>query len=217
MADTAIPSGASEDPNAAIEAIEIDDEGTAVSSFVEAASSAEVDDNDDKGDGSDIENQQQQQQPVQSQDDDVGDNTVEKPLHIAASANTAPGVGIFASVNDGDDDEASVFSFDSIEKQPRIPLRVQNLLLQQQQARTGAGNGDPNADSAAAVPFPSVVGASVEYAPNVVNVCPCRCLFFTLKETICLILSALGCSVYCAGLVLLIMYLEGSIFNNSGN
>ena len=39
---------------------------------------------------------------------------------------------------------------------------------------------------------------------------------FTLKETICLIMSALGCGVFVTGLVLLCMYLEGSAFNENG-
>jgi hypothetical protein len=42
------------------------------------------------------------------------------------------------------------------------------------------------------------------------NICPCRCLFFTLMETMCLVMSALGCAVFLAGLVALCLFLEGS-------
>ena len=42
------------------------------------------------------------------------------------------------------------------------------------------------------------------------NICPCRCLFFTLMETTCLVMSALGCAVFLAGLVALCLFLEGS-------
>lgn len=61
------------------------------------------------------------------------------------------------------------------------------------------------------VPFPSVK-ESTEQLDELVNVCPCRCLFFTLKETVCMVMSALGCAVFVAGLVFLIMFLEGSWF-----
>lgn len=61
------------------------------------------------------------------------------------------------------------------------------------------------------MPFPSV-NESIEDDNELVNVCPCRCLFFTLKETICMVLSALGCGVFVTGLVFLCMFLEGSWF-----
>ncbi|KAL7536609.1 hypothetical protein ACHAXR_007279 [Thalassiosira sp. AJA248-18] len=139
----------------------------------------------------DVENQQSQ--------DDVGDqqgsSSKEKPVALT-------NVGIFAG--DDGDDTASVFSFDSYEKHPRIPMRVQNMM---QEGNAGDNTDDPNISTA--VPFPSVMGASMNYE-NAVNVCPCSCLFFTLKETIFLIMSALGCGVFLAGLILLCMYLAGS-------
>lgn len=64
------------------------------------------------------------------------------------------------------------------------------------------------------VPFPSVNEHTEEYN-ELVNVCPCRCLFFTLKETICMVMSALGCAVFVTGLVFLCMFLEGSWFQES--
>lgn len=42
------------------------------------------------------------------------------------------------------------------------------------------------------------------------NMFPCRCLFFTLMETTCLVMSALGCAVFLAGLVALCLFLDGS-------
>jgi hypothetical protein len=65
------------------------------------------------------------------------------------------------------------------------------------------------------VPFPSV-NESTQEMNELVNVCPCRCLFFTLKETICMVMSALGCAVFVTGMVFLIMFLEGSWFENDG-
>jgi len=124
------------------------------------------------------------------------------PPQFSSVPKVMANVGIFAG---DEDDTASVFSFDSLEKS-NIPLRVQNLLRQQHES-----TDDPNSSS---VPFPSMVGASMEYE-TAVNVCPCRCLFFTLKETICLIMSALGCAVFLAGLVVLCIYLEGSAFDGS--
>ena len=120
------------------------------------------------------------------------------------STKTSNNIGILSE----EDDTASVFSFDSYEKRPSIPLRVQNM-IQRSMNNDGSTNipGDSNT-----VPFPSVIGSTTYNDGDVVNVCPCRCLFFTLKETICLIMSALGCAVFLAGLVLLCMYLEGSIF-----
>mmetsp|Transcript_16295 Transcript_16295/g.28818 ORF Transcript_16295/g.28818 Transcript_16295/m.28818 type:complete len:198 (+) Transcript_16295:25-618(+) len=185
MADSTTPPE-TPDADASNEPTEIKDLTTA-SSFLEAAASAEVEEGD-------VENQQ---------GDDLS-SSVEKPLPNTSTA-TAANIGIFSG---DEDDTASVFSFDSYEKQPRISLRVQNMIRRQ---KNSEGGDDPNSS---AVPFPSVVGASMEYE-HVVNVCPCRCLFFTLKETICLIMSALGCAVYLAGLIVLIMYLEGSLFNNS--
>jgi len=115
-----------------------------------------------------------------------------------------------------EDDTASLFSFDSYEKQPRIPLRLQNLLKR----KNNNDSNDP--ESSNTVPFPSVInrdaaqdqggsGGRLFLVGQDVDV-PCRCLFFTVKETICMILSALGCAVFLCGLILLCMYLEGSIF-----
>ena len=112
-----------------------------------------------------------------------------------------------------EDDTASVFSFDSYEQRPSIPLRVQNIIQRSMNNNNdGSTNIPPNNNNSNTVPFPSVIGSTTYNDGDVVNVCPCRCLFFTLKETICLIMSALGCAVFLAGLVLLCMYLEGSIF-----
>ena len=172
-----------------------------------AASTDDIinDDNDD------VENQNSQ--VVGEEDDDEPSDISNPPAADLPSNNTTKqsttlpvtnsNVGIFA--NNDEDDTASVFSFDSYEKQPRIPLRLQNMLHKQKQ-----NNGNDNNAEGGDVPFPSVMGASLEYDP-VVNVCPCRCLFFTLKETLCLTMSALGCAVFLAGLVVLCMYLEGSL------
>ena len=170
-----------------------------------AASTDDIINDDD-----DVENQNSQ--VVGEEDDDEPSDTNNTPAADLPSNNTTKqstlpvtnsNVGIFA--NNDEDDTASVFSFDSYEKQPRIPLRLQNMLNKKQQ-----NNGNDNNAEGGDVPFPSVMGASLEYDP-VVNVCPCRCLFFTLKETLCLIMSALGCAVFLAGLVVLCMYLEGSL------
>ena len=125
----------------------------------------------------------------------------DKPTTSAKTSN----IGILSE----EDDTASVFSFDSYEKRPSIPLRVQNMI--QRSLNNGGSTNIPGGNSST-VPFPSVIGSTTYNDGDVVNVCPCRCLFFTLKETICLIMSALGCAVFLAGLVLLCMYLEGSIF-----
>lgn len=145
----------------------------------------------------------------------------QRPTLLAASN---PSVGILASTkkksntenNDGNDDgdgddgssTDSVFSFDSYElKRRNIPLKFQSV--------TNTNNTSP---TSYAVPFPSVNTATLDGAitNDIVdtNVCPCRCLFFTLKESICLVLSALGCAVFLAGLIVLCMYLEGSLFEN---
>lgn len=63
-------------------------------------------------------------------------------------------------------------------------------------------------------PFPSVYAPPDEHN-ELVNVCPCRCLFFTFKETICMVISAFGCAVFVVGLVFLCMFLEGSWFEQS--
>ncbi|KAL7531073.1 hypothetical protein ACHAWF_003618 [Thalassiosira exigua] len=178
------------------------------SSFVAAAAAAEVKTEED----GDVEDPSSLR--VRGDDDrppPPSSLSVEKPLSDATTSSlVAPNnVGIFAG---DEDDTASVFSFDSYEKSD-IPLRVQDMIRRQREEQQRGDGDDPLGRSA--VPFPSVVGASMEYE-RAVNVCPCRCLFFTLKETLCLILSALGCAVFVTGLVLLCMFLEGSHFNNSG-
>lgn len=188
-------------------------------SLLEAVASTDII-NDDNND--DVENQKSQVVVGEGDDEPSSDIDNSKPAGTDLPLNnptkqstlavTNSNVGIFATNNDDEDDTASVFSFDSYEKQPRIPLRLQHMLNKQQQKQQNNGNNDNNGEGGDNdVPFPSVMGASLEYDP-VVNVCPCRCLFFTLKETLCLIMSALGCAVFLAGLVLLCMYLEGTAF-----
>jgi hypothetical protein len=41
------------------------------------------------------------------------------------------------------------------------------------------------------------------------NICPCRCIYFTMRETTCLIISAMGCGVFLAGIISLCFYLSG--------
>jgi hypothetical protein len=151
----------------------------------------------------------------------------QRPTLLAASN---PSVGILAStkkksntnnnINDDDDDDDgsstddSVFSFDSYElKRRNIPLKFQSVTT------STTNNNHTSSSTSYAVPFPSVNTATLDGAitNDIVvdtNVCPCRCLFFTLKESICLVLSALGCAVFLAGLIVLCMYLEGSLFEN---
>jgi hypothetical protein len=105
----------------------------------------------------------------------------------------------------GDDSSStdSVFSFDSYENLRRIPLRFQSVTT------TASTTNNINIGSTT-VPFPSVnIATTINEIDG--NICPCRCLFFTLKETICLVLSALGCAVFLAGLIILCMYLDGSL------
>lgn len=185
-------------------AIDEEDKQETLLEAVAASTDDRINDDDD------VENQNSQ--VVGEEDDDEPSGNNNAPAADLPSNNTTKqsttlpvtnsNVGIFA--NNDEDDTASVFSFDSYEKQPRIPLRLQNMLNKKQQ-----NNGNEEGQGGD-VPFPSVMGASLEYDP-VVNVCPCRCLFFTLKETLCLTMSALGCAVFLAGLVVLCMYLEGSL------
>lgn len=65
-------------------------------------------------------------------------------------------------------------------------------------------------------PFASVVvkgGGGIQNFDNdditTNNVCPCQCIYFTMRETICLIISAMGCSVFLAGIISLCFYLSG--------
>ena len=41
------------------------------------------------------------------------------------------------------------------------------------------------------------------------SVCQCQCIYFTMRETICLIISAMGCGVFLAGIISLCFYLSG--------
>ena len=95
-----------------------------------AVASASADIEVDPDGNVDIESQQQQQEleegtPV----------PVEKPLSTninSSSIVATKNVGIFAG---DEDDTASVFSFDSYEKTPRIPLRIQNKIRRKMQSR----------------------------------------------------------------------------------
>eukprot|EP00984_Skeletonema_dohrnii_P005398 scaffold1899_cov157-Skeletonema_dohrnii-CCMP3373.AAC.3 len=169
------------------------------SSFLEAAASEEPD----------IENQQSQlQRPplLPATDKSIG--------ILAPHKSNRNGPNNNGEENQDDDDGSStdsVFSFDSYEMKVtsrRIPLKFQSVI-------------NPNttgASSSTAVPFPSVNATTLDHSSSAVttaqNVCPCRCLFFTLKESICLVMSALGCAVFLAGLVVLCLYLEGSLFED---
>ena len=180
---------------------------------------------------SDIENQRCKQ-PASPRNNDVDDETPapseEKPLPDDPTDATTmptidPNVGILAGDDDDETDTASVFSFDSYERRPRIPLRVQNMIRKQQQQQRQHNYSNDDTNNRSAVPFPSVANASMEGGTgggqqrmammNGAHECPCRCLFFTLKETVCMIMSLLGCLIFLVGLILLCMYLEGSIFN----
>ena len=172
------------------------------SSFLEvAASSATATTPAEEAPSADIENQRSRQ--------------------LAASN---PSVGILASrrkgKDDGEEDDGStdsVFSFDSYETKRRIPLQFQSTT-------TITNNNNPNNNTIrSSIPFPSVntqtpldyiSGDAAATIAMTENVCPCRCLFFTVKESICLVLSALGCAVFLAGLIVLCLYLEGSLFQN---
>ncbi len=110
--------------------------------------------------------------------------------------------------DDGNSSTDSVFSFDSYELKG-IPLNFQSVIHPQTSTTV--------ARASTTAPFPSIVAASIEHSSNNAlpishNTCPCHCLFFTVKESICLVMSALGCAVFFAGLVVLCLYLEGTLF-----
>jgi hypothetical protein len=136
-------------------------------------------------------------------------------------------VGIFVSGGGGeeggdeDDSTKSVFSFDSCDREGGgvMPVRVRGVarrFREKRLSRNGRHNPD-DVEAGVAVggepPFASVVGPSVEYDADAANACPCRCLYFTLKETVCLVLSALGCGLFLAGIIALCMYLAGGYFD----
>ena len=65
-------------------------------------------------------------------------------------------------------------------------------------------------------PFASVVvkgGGGIQNFDNdditTNNVCQCQCIYFTMGEMICLIISAMGCGVFFAGIISLCFYLSG--------
>ena len=134
----------------------------------------------------DVERQQVSQQEQTQKDRSI----IDQPQQASAEPNTR------------DEETASAFTSDSYEDQKTT---FQDLIIS---SKTNFWNDDNR------VPFPSV-NAPPEEINEVVNVCPCRCLFFTLKETICMVMSALGCAVFIAGLVFLCMFLEGSWFEEN--
>ena len=157
------------------------------SSFLEATQQAE--------ETPDIENQNQPQRPLPTTDHSVGILAPHKSHHTNKDEEQD---------DDGDSSTDSLFSFDSYELKG-YKNKFQSVTT------TGAAT-----IGSSTIPFPSVVAASTDGATIVPqltrNICPCQCLFFTVKETICLVMSALGCAVFLAGLVVLCLYLEGSLF-----
>mmetsp|Transcript_31325 Transcript_31325/g.47000 ORF Transcript_31325/g.47000 Transcript_31325/m.47000 type:complete len:209 (+) Transcript_31325:50-676(+) len=174
------------------------------SSFLEAATSAMT----QQAAEPDIENQQPQRPPLlPATDKSIGILAPRKSNRNKPNNN--------GEENDDDDGSStdSVFSFDSYEMKVtsrRIPLKFQSVINNPNNNTTGA--------SSTAVPFPSVNATTLDHSSSAVataeNVCPCRCLFFTVKESICLVMSALGCAVFLAGLVVLCLYLEGTLFED---
>ena len=142
----------------------------------------------------DIENQNQPQRPLPTTNHSIGILAPHKSHHTNKDEED----------DDGDSSTDSLFSFDSYELKG-YKNRFQSVTT------TGAATV-----GSSTIPFPSVVAASTDGATIVPqltrNICPCQCLFFTVKETICLVMSALGCAVFLAGLVVLCLYLEGSLF-----
>mmetsp|Transcript_14887 Transcript_14887/g.25085 ORF Transcript_14887/g.25085 Transcript_14887/m.25085 type:complete len:209 (-) Transcript_14887:233-859(-) len=174
------------------------------SSFLEAATSAMT----QQAAEPDIENQQRPP-PLPATDKSVG---ILAPHKSNRNNNNNNNNG---EENDDDDGSStdSVFSFDSYEMKVtsrRIPLKFQSVINNPNNNTTGASS---------TVPFPSVNATTLDHSSSAAvamteNVCPCRCLFFTLKESICLVMSALGCAVFLAGLVVLCLYLEGTLFED---
>ena len=70
--------------------------------------------------------------------------------------------------------------------------------------------GEEGNSSSPTPPFASDLEPSVEYDAMALNAsCPCRCMYFALIETACLVMSAMGCGLFLVGLVFLCMYLAG--------
>ena len=158
------------------------------SSFLEAAQQAE--------ETLDIENQNQPQRPLPTTNHSIG---ILAP-HKSHQTNKDE-----EQDDDGDSSTDSLFSFDSYE------LKGYKNKFHSVTTTGAATVGSSN------IPFPSVTATSTDGTATIVpqltrNICPCQCLFFTVKETICLVMSALGCAVFLAGLVVLCLYLEGSLF-----
>ena len=154
------------------------------SSFLEAAQQAE--------ETPDVENQNQPQRPLPTTNHSIGILAPHKSHHTNKEQD-----------DDGDSSTDSLFSFDSYELKG-YKNKFQSVTT------TGAATV-----GSSGIPFPSVVAAegTTTIVPQLTrNICPCQCLFFTVKETICLVMSALGCAVFLAGLVVLCLYLEGSLF-----
>eukprot|EP00804_Cyclotella_cryptica_P026476 CCRYP_008131-RA/>CCRYP_008131-RA protein AED:0.42 eAED:0.42 QI:0/-1/0/1/-1/1/1/0/186 len=107
----------------------------------------------------------------------------------------------------GDEETASSFSVDSSHE---TKTKFQDMLSSKNVIDNNNIFWNTDDDR---VPFPSI-NVSIDEYNKVVNVCPCRCLFFTLKETLCLVMSVLGCAVFFTGLVFLCLFLEGSWFEN---
>ena len=121
-------------------------------------------------------------------------------------------MGIFAKQNnnnnyDDDDMTKSVFGFDSFDREESGGMTVRWTARRHRLSS--------NSDHA---PFASVVvgvyggGMDDDDDDDITNICPCRCLFFTLKEAIFLVISALGCGVFLAGIIALCLYLSGEYF-----
>ena len=137
-------------------------------------------------------------------------------------------VGIFVSGGGGgeggdeDNSTKSVFSFDSCDREEggMMPVRVRGVarrFREKRLSRNGRHNPDDVEAGVAAggeAQFASDVGPAVVFDADAFNVCQCRCLYFTLMETICLVLSALGCGFFLSGIIALCMYLAGGYFDD---
>ncbi len=165
------------------------------STFLEAAMTQQIEE------APDIENQQQR--PLPATNHSIG--------ILASQSNPNKEHG---QDDDGNSSTDSVFSFDSYEIKG-IPPKSQSVLHP-------SNNNTTTDRGSTTVPFPSVVATSIGRTPNNTslpithNACPCQCLFFTVKESICLVVSALGCAVFLAGLIFLCLYLEGTLFEREG-
>lgn len=142
---------------------------------------------------SDVECQQASQLPQQFQDD--------------SASSEKPQADPFGIDSRGDEETASVLSVDSSQEKK---TKFRDILTSKNVVNNNNIFWNTDDDR---VPFPSIEASIHEYNRDV-NVCPCRCLFFTLKETLCMVMSALGCAVFITGLVFLCLFLEGSWFQD---